>query len=159
MANKLMISEDKEMVDYRQAWKVRKIQIIVINAIFAVLGIVTVFSDKNLVEGLTLWFFGAWIVETLISAFSKSGDKVSSLARNVGATLFSGTFAAASGGSTLWVFFFMISMIKAMFGAAVISAILAFEFVAFPFTSIYYFVRSRQQASYSPVVSNSTTTV
>lgn len=146
------------MVDYRQAWKVRKIQIIVINAIFAALGIVTAISDKNLVEGIALWFFGAWIVETLVSAFSKSGDRVSSLARNIGASLFSGTFAAASGGSTLWVFFFMISMIKAMFGAVVISAILAFEFVAFPFTSIYYYVQSRKYAPYTTVASNVTTT-
>ena len=146
------------MVDYRQAWKVRKIQIIVINAIFAALGIVTAISDKNLVEGIALWFFGAWIVETLVSAFSKSGDRVSSLARNIGASLFSGTFAAASGGSTLWVFFFMISMFKAMFGAVVISAILAFEFVAFPFTSIYYYVQSRKYAPYATVASNVTTT-
>ena len=146
------------MVDYRQAWKVRKIQIIVINAIFAALGIVTAISDKNLVEGIALWFFGAWIVETLVSAFSKSGDRVSSLARNIGASLFSGTFAAASGGSTLWVFFFMISMIKAMFGAVVISAILAFEFVAFPFTSIYYYVQSRKYTPYTTVTSNVTTT-
>lgn len=147
------------MVDYRQVWKVRKIQIIVINAIFAALGIVTAISDKNLVEGIALWFFGAWIVETLVSAFSKSGDRVSSLARNIGASLFSGTFAAASGGTTLWVFFFMISMIKAMFGAVVISAILAFEFVAFPFTSIYYYIQSRKYAPYTTVASNVTTTI
>lgn len=132
------------MVDYRRAWKVRKIQIIVINVIFAALGIVLAISDKNLAEGVLFWFFGAWIVETLVSAFSKSGDKVSSLAMNIGASLFSGTFAAASGGSTLWVFFFVIALIKAMFGSAVIAAILIFEFFAFPFTSIYYFVKSRQ---------------
>lgn len=131
------------MVDYKHIWKVRKIQIIVINVIFAAFGIAVAVTDKNLIEGIGIWIFGAWIVETLVSAFSKSGDKMSSLVRNIGASFFSGIFASASGGSTLWVFFFMISLFKAMFGLIAVSAILIVEFVAFPFTTIYYFVKSR----------------
>ena len=132
------------MVDYKRAWKVRRNQIIVVNIIFAALGITVAILDRDFIEGIVLWFFGAWVTETLVSAFSKSGNRVSTLARDVFATFFSGSFAAASGGGTLWVFLFVFSMIRAMFGTIAITAILAFEFVAFPFTTIYYYVMSKK---------------
>lgn len=66
---------------------------------------------------------------------------ISSIARIFGASLFSGMFASMSGRSSLWVFFFVIGMMKAMIGTFVLAVILAFEFVIFPFTTIYYFVK------------------
>lgn len=132
------------MTDYKKAWKVRKIQIIVVNLIFGVISIYGIISGSNVVETLTFWFVGAWLVETMLAAFSKSGDRVSSLALNIGASLFSGVFAATSGGSVFWVFYFTISIVKAIFGLIVISAILAFEFVAFPFTTLNYYLKSKR---------------
>ncbi|MDD6657116.1 MAG: hypothetical protein PUE95_07495 [Lachnospiraceae bacterium] len=132
------------MVDYNRAWKVRRNQIIVVNIIFAALGITVAILDRDFLEGIGLWFLGSWIIETLVSAFSKSGNRVSTLARDVFATFFSGSFAAASGGGTLWVFFFMFSIIRAMFGTIAITLIIVFEFFAFPFTTIYYYVKSKK---------------
>lgn len=134
------------MVDYRQAWKVRMIQMIVINAIFAVVGMTTAISEGKPLEGLIIWFFGSWIVETLISSFGKTGDKVSTLARSVVVVMFAGTGGASSGGvgAAGWAFLFIFACVKAMFAIIAIAVILAFEFVAFPITSIYYFIRSRQ---------------
>lgn len=131
------------MVDYKHIWKVRMIQLIVITAICAVSGIGTAISEKDLLGGLAIWFLGTWIIGALVAAFSKSGSRVLSLGRNILSSLFTGTFAASSGGATLWVFFFMISMIKAMFGALALGALLAFEIAAYPFTTVYYFVKSR----------------
>lgn len=131
------------MVDYKNAWKVRITQIIVINIIFAVIGIVIGVTDRSIGEAISIWFFGSWMVETFVSAFSKSGDKVSTLARSVAGTFISGSFTAASGGSMLGAFLFVFYFIKALFGLMLISVILVVELFAFPFTTIYYFVRSR----------------
>lgn len=132
------------MVDYTRAWKVRRTQLIIINVIMAVFGLWAGFSSGKIREGIILWILGAWIIETIVSSFSKSGDKLSSLAYNLAASLFAGTFAASSG-SGLWAFTFTILMIKLIFGVMVIGLILAFEFVAFPFTTIHYYVQSNKQ--------------
>lgn len=131
------------MTNYKSLWDARKKQLITINVIFAIFGIGNAISYGNIMTGLMTWFFGSWIIATLISTFGKTGDKVASVAKSMGASLFSGTFAAASGGSTLWVFYFIISMIKATVGAVFILAVLIYEFFAYPISSIYYFVRSR----------------
>ncbi len=135
------------MIDYAHAWKVRKIQIIVVNIILLLIGIGVAVSDKQPVEGLAIWFFGSWIVGTLISSFSKSGDKISSLALNVVSVMFNGAFAAVTGGP-LFIFFFMFAVVKCVIGVIVLGVVLAFEFVAFPITTIYYYIKSREDVQF-----------
>ena len=104
------------MIDYKRVWKVRRMQLIIITAIFAIIGVATAISDKNLLEGLIIWFFGTWIVGALVAAFSKTGGRASSIGFDFISGWFSGSMAAASGGSSFWIFIFMIKMIKVMFG-------------------------------------------
>lgn len=131
---------------YAHAWKVRKIQLIVVNVIFAVLGAYVGVSDRNIAEGALIWLVGSWMVGTIISAFTKSGDKVSALAYTVGAAVFSGmALSLSEGGSALWAIVFTWNAIKASVGMMILAAILVFEFVIFPITTIYYFVKSRQE--------------
>lgn len=133
------------MVDYKSAWKKRLIQIIIVNVIFLALGIYYIVTSGDFITGLGIWFFGSWTLLTIIATFGKSEDKISSLGRNLAVSIFSGIFAATSGGSTLMVFLFVIAIIKAIVGMMVLAVIFVFEYIAFPITTIYYFVKARQQ--------------
>lgn len=131
---------------YAHAWKVRKIQMIIVNVIFAVLGAYVGVADHNILEGAVIWLFGSWMVSALVSAFTKTGDKVSALAYTVGAAVFSGmALSLSEGGSVFWAIAFTWNAIKASVGMMILAAILVFEFVIFPITTIYYFVKSRQE--------------
>lgn len=131
---------------YAHAWKVRKIQLIVINVIFAMLGAYVGVTDRNIAVGMLIWLVGSWMVGTLISAFSKSGDRVSALAYTVGVAVFSGmALSLSEGGSVLWAIVLTWNAIKASVGMMILAAILVFEFVIFPITTVYYFVKSRQE--------------
>lgn len=131
---------------YAHAWKVRKIQMIIVNVIFAVLGAYAGVADHNILEGAVIWLFGSWMASAIVSAFTKTGDKVSALAYTVGAAVFSGmTLSLSEGGSVFWAIAFTWNAIKASVGMMILAAILVFEFVIFPITTIYYFVKSRQE--------------
>ena len=131
---------------YAHAWRVRKIQMIIVNVIFAVLGAYVGVADHNILEGAVIWLFGSWMVSALVSAFTKTGDKVSALAYTVGAAVFSGmALSLSEGGSVFWAIAFTWNAIKASVGMMILAAILVFEFVIFPITTIYYFVKSRQE--------------
>lgn len=131
---------------YAHAWKVRKIQLIIVNAVFAALGGYAAVADANIIEGAVIWLFGSWMVSALVSAFTKTGDKVSALAYTVGAAVFSGmALSLSEGGSVFWAIAFTWNAIKASVGMMILAAILVFEFVIFPITTIYYFVKSRQE--------------
>lgn len=131
---------------YAHAWKVRKIQLIVVNVIFAILGAYVGIADANIVEGAAIWLFGSWMVSALVATFTKSGNKVSALAYTVGAAVFSGmALSLSEGGSVFWAITFTWNAIKASVGMMILAAILVFEFVIFPITTIYYFVKSRQE--------------
>lgn len=131
---------------YAHAWKVRKIQMIIVNVIFAVLGAYAGVADHNILEGVVIWLFGSWMVSAIVSAFTKTGDKVSALAYTVGAAVFSGmALSLSEGGSVFWAIAFTWNAIKASVGMMILAAILVFEFVIFPITTIYYFVKSRQE--------------
>lgn len=126
--------------------QVRKIQMIIVNVIFAVLGAYVGVADHNILEGAVIWLFGSWMVSALVSAFTKTGDKVSALAYTVGAAVFSGmALSLSEGGSVFWAIAFTWNAIKASVGMMILAAILVFEFVIFPITTIYYFVKSRQE--------------
>jgi len=131
---------------YTHAWKVRKIQMIIVNVIFAALGAYVGVADHNILEGAVIWLFGSWMVSAIVSAFTKTGDKVSALAYTVGAAVFSGmALSLSEGGSVFWAIAFTWNAIKASVGMMILAAILVFEFVIFPITTIYYFVKSRQE--------------
>lgn len=132
-------------MSYLHAWKVRKIQLIIVNVVFAVLGVLTAI-EGNIIGGFTTWIFGAWIVGTFLASFTKTGDRISRLAYTIGATMFSGVMSAATEGGPFFVVMFAINLVKAFFGCFVLAAVLAFEFVAYPFTTINYFIKSRQEA-------------
>lgn len=131
---------------YVHAWKVRKIQMIIVNVIFAVLGAYAGAADHNILEGAVIWLFGSWMVSAIVSAFTKTGDKVSALAYSVGAAVFSGmALSLSEGSSVFWAISFTWNAIKASVGMMILAAILVFEFVIFPITTIYYFIKSRQE--------------
>lgn len=137
------------MVDYRHAWNVRKIQLIVVNIIFAILGIYVGIVGEDIPSGILIWLFGSWMAAAFIASFfSKDGDNVSMMAKNALVDTFNALAAgtgAANGGSGLWVFAFMVFLFKAVFGLIKLTAILVFEFAAYPFTTVNYFVKSRQE--------------
>lgn len=87
---------------YAHAWKVRKIQMIIVNVIFAVLGAYAGVADHNILEGVVIWLFGSWMVSAIVSAFTKTGDKVSALAYTVGAAVFSGMALSLSEGGSVF---------------------------------------------------------
>lgn len=135
---------------YTHAWKVRKIQMIIVNVIFAALGAYVGVADHNILEGAVIWLFGSWMVSAIVSAFTKTGDKVSALAYTVGAAVFSGmALSLSEGGSVFWAIAFTWNAIKASVGMMILAAILVFEFVIFPITTIYYFVKSRQELAFA----------
>ncbi len=131
------------MVDYVHAWKVRKIQIIIVNIFFLLIGIGIAVNENDIRTGLTVWFFGSWVVETIISSFTKGGGMLSSLGLNAISLVFNGSFAAATGW-TLFGVFFLIAVIRLLIGIIVIVIALALEFVLFPFTTLYYFLKARE---------------
>lgn len=131
---------------YVHAWKVRKIQLIVVNVIFAILGAYVGVADRNIAEVILIWLVSSWMVGTIISAFSKSGDRVSALAYTVGVAVFSGMALSLSEGvAVLWAIILTWNAIKASVGMMILAAILVFEFVIFQITTVYYFVKSRQE--------------
>lgn len=63
-----------------------------------------------------------------------------------GAAVFSGmALSLSEGGSVFWAITFTWNAIKASVGMMILAAILVFEFVIFPITTIYYFAKSRQE--------------
>ena len=73
-------------MDYKEAWKVRKRQIIIANISWGILGI-WVITDyqgiETIIAGVLMWLIGAWITETLLSGLGKhDGSTTSSLLDN-----------------------------------------------------------------------------
>lgn len=134
-------------MDYVQAWKVRKIQLIIVNIICAIIGVWAGLSYGNILFGLFTWILGAWVVGTIVASFTKTGDKISTLAYSVGAAVFAGMLGAAFEGRNAELFAIVLlwNAVKASIGVIIIGVILCFEFVVFPVTTIVYFVKSRQQ--------------
>ena len=130
------------MNEYKELWRVRKKQLIIITVIMLVIGVL-VMLDGSILEGILIWILGTWIVGTLVASFSKTGGRASSVIGNFWTGWISGTMAASSGGSTFWVFLFFIKLIKFMFGLVALVAILLFEFIKYPIMTVYYFIKSR----------------
>ena len=134
-------------MDYVQAWKARKIQLIIVNIICAIIGVWAGLSYGNIFAGLIMWILGAWVVGTIVASFTKTGDKISTLVFSVGAAFFAGMLGAAFEGRSaeLFAIVFLWNFFKACIGLMILGVILCFEFVVFPVTTIVYFVKSRHQ--------------
>ena len=106
------------------------------------LGVFAAISDHDILEGVLLWLCGSWAVGALIASFTKGGGKFSSLVLNV----FSGILASiglSRTGDGFFAFVFTIILIKAIIGIMILSVLLLVEFLAYPFTTIFYLVKSR----------------
>lgn len=132
-------------MDYKEAWRVRKIQLIIINTIFLVIGIGTAIVDRNFVELFTTWIPWAWVVGTLVASFSKTGDRLSTLGKNVFMTWVVGAMGAAleGAGGMFFAFAFCVGFCKVLFGMCLFIATIVFELVFYPISSVYYFIKSR----------------
>ena len=134
--------------DYIRAWKVRRLQIIIINIIFAILGVFNYYMKGDYVYGIGVWFIGSWACAAIFSAFTKSGDKVGALGWYLINAILTG-FIASFGDISIFLFFnFMFAMLKACVLVVVLFVVLIFEFFAFPFTTIFYFIKCHQMKSY-----------
>lgn len=141
-------------MDYKHAWKVRWIQLLIVNILAAALMIYTFFDAgpeyrtmNQALEYVLDWFILSWIVASIVGAFTKNGSWIS----NTIASVFSwGVLGLASGfsndGSMAMAFVFTISLFKCVIGFAAITAILCVAIVAYPFSTVYYFVKSLQSA-------------
>lgn len=132
---------------YKELWRIRKTQLIIVNIIFAIIGLYFGFyKNYGWQFFLFAWLGGSWIAATVISAFTNTEDKISSLARVIGAAIISGIlYSLSSGNSILVTVLFAWNLAKAVIGIVAISVILIFNFVIFPFTTVYYFAKSKQE--------------
>ena len=133
-------------MDYKRAWKVRLIQIIVINIICGAFVIFVGNEMNEPVAGIVLWFFLSWGFGAAAATFTKNGDRVSEFVYNILEMFFFSVFATLSDGFSIFTaFILVIGMFKAMIGAIIVGAILIYEFFAYPITTIIYFVKSLQE--------------
>ena len=137
-------------MDYKEAWKVRKRQIIIANISWGILGI-WVITDyqgiETIIAGVLMWLIGAWITETLLSGLGKhDGSTTSSLLGSIGLSIISGLGATFTGGSIFFVLAFFIAIFKIVVLSAIIAVRFVWLFVAYPFTTVLYFVSSREKA-------------
>ena len=132
-------------MDYRHAWKVRWIQMLIVNIVCGGIGICFGVSTKEPLAGLMFWFFASWMLGAMLAMFSKNTGRVASLALNVLGFIGGAFVGAFNGGlSFLMAFFLMFAMIKVMFGMIALTAIYIFELVAYPITTIVLLVKSRE---------------
>lgn len=141
-------------MDYKHTWKVRWIQLLIVNILAAALMIYTFFDGNpesrtmdQALECILNWLIISWVVASIVGAFTKN----SSWIFNTITSVFSwGVLGLASGfsndGSMAMAFVFTISLFKCVIGFAVITAILCVAIVAYPFSTVYYFVKSLQPA-------------
>ena len=154
------------MNDYQYAWKVRKIELIILNVIFLGLGVTVYVMEKDILWAFTTWIGGVWVMGTLLSFFCKRGDRVSTLGSSFMSSMLSGSISGIFSGigassssdgleSAGYIFHLTFSLImmawaaiKMAICAGVFAILAAFEFVAFPITTIYLFVKSRDKDEY-----------
>ncbi len=141
-------------MDYKHTWKVRWIQLLIVNILAAALMIYTFFDGNpesrtmdQALECILNWLIISWVVASIVGAFTKNGSWIF----NTIASVFSwGVLGLASGfsndGSMAMAFVFTISLFKCVIGFAAITAILCVAIVAYPFSTVYYFVKSLQPA-------------
>ena len=124
------------MSDYAHAWKTRLMQIVIVNIVFVIIGIIVSIKNNDVRIGCFVWIFGSWVVEALVSTFTKGGGRISSLALSAVSSL-GLALGTSDSGSFIWIWF----AFKALFVIVVLSFLITIEFFMFPFTTIYYFVK------------------
>lgn len=132
------------IIDYMQLWNARKKQLIILNIVFAIIGIGVAISDKNIGEGLAYWILGVWTVGVVLSMFPKNRDRVSNWVFDVLLGAFFGGATAATGGSILGAALYFWYGCKAVIGLIILGFVILYEYIAFPITSVYYFIKSKE---------------
>lgn len=141
-------------MDYKHIWKVRWIQLLIVNVLVAALMIYTYFDGgpdhrtvNEALEYTLYWIIFSWLFASVVAAFTKNGSWISN---TVGAVFSWGILGLAAGfsdsSSTAMAFVFAISMFKFLFGAVALIAVLCIAFVAYPFTTVYYLIKNLQTA-------------
>ena len=140
-------SERLYMLDYKKMFKMRLIQIIVVNIIMIAVTIWLYREGDSFLDVFELWFFGSWLIESIIPLTSKHGGKFSEYAASIvelffasSLTMFAGEFC-----SPLLVIWLFVIMCKLFFGAIALGVIIAVEFIAYPFTTVYYYIKSKRE--------------
>ena len=137
--------------EYSDAWKVRKIQILIVTTICFVLGIIIGKRDMDIREGLIVWFFGTWLFETIISSFTPGGLNISKLALVVLAgaiTLFFDGLLDGSSRSRIIYIVTGIAFIGMIIALFLVLVILMIEFLILPITTAYLYIRSKEEELY-----------
>lgn len=146
--------------DIFEYWRIRKRNIIISNILGVLLtaGLIYLgykyigFEDlfettiSIVLFAIVLWILLSWIIGTILTiAFSgKCDDRLSSIGRSI-LQIFFGTIASTlTSGGVLFVFFLIWALIKLAVGLAVLAVIFAINFVAYPFTTLIAFIRTRK---------------
>lgn len=138
----MLKTKEERIMYYKECWRKRKKELIIVSIIFAIIAIGYVVEGGSLKNGLLIWVIGSWLLATIVSCFSKSGGGISSMIGDFVGGIFSG-FAAAAGsplGIILCVFYMGLVLIKFI----ILYFMIVFQAIAYPITTIYYFLRSRQ---------------
>ena len=131
-------------MDYRQAWKVRWIQMLIVNILCGGIGIWFGVSTKEPLAGVMFWVLASWMLGAMVAMFSKNTGRIAALAFHVMIFIGETFIGAFRGGLSFFAaFLLMFAMIKVMFGMIALTAIYIFELVAYPITTIVLLVKSR----------------
>lgn len=133
------------MKDYIAIWKRRRLELILVNILFLIISILIIVYDGEWLTAFITWFFGAWILCAMAAVSSKNENSGGGVARDFATGILSGFGAAFTGGGIFFVFIYLIYMVKAMYALCVLTVLFVIEFIGYPFTTIYYYIRYRNE--------------
>lgn len=131
-------------MDYKAIWKTRKIQLLIINTACGAFGIFTACAD-TVEKGIGVWLIFSWIIGALVSSFMNESSLLSAF---LSKTLDWGLFDAVSmNDKNLWkeAASICISLIKQLSIPLLVTVILVYAIISYPFVTVYYFVRAHNQ--------------
>lgn len=128
-------------MDYKDIWKIRKMQLLIINAICSAFGIFVAYTD-TVAKGIDVWLVLSWIIGALVSSFMNESSLLSTfLSKTLDWELFDGI---SGENKKLWkeALSICISFIKQLSIPLLVTVILVCAIIAYPFVTVYYFVRA-----------------
>lgn len=128
-------------MNYKAIWKARKMQLLIINVICGAFGIFVAYTD-TVTKGIGVWLVLSWIIGALVSSFINESSLLSNF---LSKTLDWGLFDAVSmNDKNLWkeAASICISFIKQLSIPLLVTVILVYAIISYPFVTAYYFVRA-----------------
>lgn len=134
----------ESVMDNKAIWKIRKMQLLIINSVCGAFGIFIAYKNCIL-SGIVAWLISSWIIGALVSSFISESSAPSILLRKMFDWELLDNVTDKNKNLSKEVTLVCVSVIKQLFTPLLVTVILVYAIISYPFVTAYYFVRAYKE--------------